>query len=37
MPKEDLATSLICKALSLLNLPLECLDNKLDSLVVIIF
>lgn len=34
IPKDSLATSLIWRAVSLLNLPLECLDNKLASLVV---
>lgn len=34
IPKDDLATSLIWRAVSLSNLPLECLDNKLASLVV---
>ena len=34
MPKDSLATSLIWIAVSLLNLPLECLDSKLASLVV---
>ena len=31
IPKDSLATSLIWRAVSLLNLPLECFDNKLVS------
>lgn len=34
IPKDPFATSLMWRAVSLLNLPLECLDNKLASFVV---